>query len=197
MKKIVINASQRILQGILHAGIITLAVSTSSYSTKALTRALNYSVSEWRINKDKRKYLNSFTYLRKYNLIKYKYRGKQLYISITKKGEKLVERYNINKLRIKKPRKWDGKWRVVVFDISTKQKTKREALRGKLKEFGFYQLQKSVWTYPYKCDREIDILRNFFLLDKSELTMIVAMKIKRDNQTAQRWRIHMPAPATR
>ncbi|EKE15274.1 MAG: hypothetical protein ACD_12C00095G0001, partial [uncultured bacterium] len=64
--------------------------------------------------------------------------------------------------------------------ISTKQKTKREALRGKLKEFGFFQLQKSVWTYPYKCDREIDILRNFFLLDKSELTMIVAMKIEND-----------------
>ena len=66
------------------------------------------------------------------------------------------------------------------FDIQTSQKTKREALRGKLKELNFFQLQKSVWVFPYPCQKEIDILRDFFGLDKNELILILTKKIDDD-----------------
>jgi DNA-binding transcriptional regulator PaaX len=38
--------------------------------------------------------------------------------------------------------KWDEKWRIVAFDIPEKFKTGRDALRRKLKEVGFHELQK-------------------------------------------------------
>lgn len=41
--------------------------------------------------------------------------------------------------------KWDGRWRLVIFDIPEKNKTVRNLLRRKLKGWGFRQWQKSVW----------------------------------------------------
>jgi DNA-binding HxlR family transcriptional regulator len=32
---------------------------------------------------------------------------------------------------------WDGKWRIIIFDIPEKQRKIRRILRGKLKEWGF------------------------------------------------------------
>ncbi len=42
--------------------------------------------------------------------------------------------------------KWDGIWRVVIFDIPEKHKKARDALRSKLKTWGFIPWQKSVWA---------------------------------------------------
>lgn len=42
--------------------------------------------------------------------------------------------------------KWDGKWRVVIFDIPEKHKRARDLLRSKLKTWGFVSWQKSVWA---------------------------------------------------
>lgn len=41
---------------------------------------------------------------------------------------------------------WDGKWRIVVFDIPETKKLIREVLRGRLKVWGFKKWQKSVWA---------------------------------------------------
>ncbi|MBI2593531.1 hypothetical protein HYW44_02730 [Candidatus Daviesbacteria bacterium] len=41
---------------------------------------------------------------------------------------------------------WDGKWRIIIFDIPEKQRKIRRILRGKLKEWGFKPWQKSVWA---------------------------------------------------
>ncbi len=182
MKKRIVYTSKQILQSILRAGIIALEVSTSGYSIKALIKALYYSPSRHTKNKKKRNYTDSFYYLKRKNLISYRYQGKQLYIALTPKGRKLAKRYFINNLVIKQSKKWDKKWRVIIFDIKSKQKHKREALRGKLKDLGFYQLQKSVWAIPYKCHREVDVLRNFFSLNKNELKIITAANIENDYQ---------------
>jgi len=61
-------------------------------------------------------------------------------------------------------KKWDGKWRIVVFDIPEKKKGVRNALRRKLKELGFYELQKSVFVFPYECGNEIEFIVEFFEL---------------------------------
>lgn len=42
--------------------------------------------------------------------------------------------------------KWDGMWRIVIFDIPESHKKARNALRWKLKEWGFILWQKSVWA---------------------------------------------------
>lgn len=42
--------------------------------------------------------------------------------------------------------KWDGKWRIVVFDIPEKRRTVRNILRSRLKLWGFTPWQQSVWA---------------------------------------------------
>lgn len=41
--------------------------------------------------------------------------------------------------------KWDGKWRIVVFDIPEQRRIIRNLFRRNLKKWGFKGLQKSVW----------------------------------------------------
>lgn len=40
---------------------------------------------------------------------------------------------------------WDGKWRVVIFDIPENKRVIRDLFRRRLKEWGFKNWQKSVW----------------------------------------------------
>ena len=65
-------------------------------------------------------------------------------------------------MAIKKPRRWDGHWRIVLFDIPEKRRLGREALRSKLKQLGFYQLQKSCFIHPFECKSEIDFVCELF-----------------------------------
>lgn len=46
-------------------------------------------------------------------------------------------------------RRWDGFWRVVVFDIEEKRRYRRDFLRRRLKSLGFGMLQKSVFISPF------------------------------------------------
>jgi len=72
-------------------------------------------------------------------------------VSLTKKGAQEYLKYKIEK---KKKKKWDGKWRIIVFDILEDQKKIRDLLRTKLKWMGFKELQKSVWIFPYDVEKE-------------------------------------------
>lgn len=85
-------------------------------------------------------------------------------IILTDKGKRKALRFNIDSLIIKKPRKWDGRWRLVIFDIPEFKRQGRDALRLKLKELGFFEWQKSVFIYPYPCRDEIDFIVEFFEL---------------------------------
>lgn len=46
------------------------------------------------------------------------------------------------------PLPWDGKWRLISFDVPVKKDPKRYELRALLREFNFYPVQKSVWACP-------------------------------------------------
>ena len=54
--------------------------------------------------------------------------------------------------------KWDGKWRVVIWDIPEQRKRVRDLLRYKLKTLGFEKLQKSVWVSKINCTK---VLKEF------------------------------------
>lgn len=55
--------------------------------------------------------------------------------------------------------KWDGRWKIVIFDIPEKQKSKRNIFRGFLKRKGFVKLQNSVFVSPYVNFRVLDFVR--------------------------------------
>ncbi len=46
--------------------------------------------------------------------------------------------------------KWDGKWRIIFFDVPEKKRRYRDELRSMLKTIGFKEFQKSIWIYPFK-----------------------------------------------
>ncbi len=56
--------------------------------------------------------------------------------------------------------RWDGKWRIVVFDIPEGARRIRDRLRKLLKQFGFFALQASVYAYPYPLNTEAILVLN-------------------------------------
>jgi len=83
---------------------------------------------------------------------------------LTDKGKKRILKYDIDKIEIKKPMRWDKLWRLVIFDIPEDKNLGRKALAAKLKELGFYPMQKSVFIHPYECKDEIDFIIEIFEL---------------------------------
>ncbi|MEK7128557.1 MAG: hypothetical protein AAB933_03280 [Patescibacteria group bacterium] len=80
-----------------------------------------------------------------------------------------------------KRRKWDGKWRVVVFDVWENTRSKRDALRYEIKNFGFIQLQRSVWIYPYPCEEFIELLKSSLSFGKN-IRYMVLEKLDHDDK---------------
>ena len=56
-------------------------------------------------------------------------------------GKKKALEYKLEEIEIKKPNKWDGKWRMVLFDIPHSKKKARDVLRFHLKRLDFFQYQ--------------------------------------------------------
>jgi len=127
---------------------------------------------------DKRKIGDTFYNLKRRGLIKLEKKNKQIYMSLTKEGMWQAGKYQTYDLEIKKPEKWDRKWRLIIFDIPEGFRIKRDIFRRKLKEVGFYQFQKSVWVYPFPCDKEINLLRDFFGLTKRNLVALTVEEIE-------------------
>ncbi len=92
---------------------------------------------------------------------------------ITAAGMKYAEQLEIlDRIDIQKPRTWDGKWRVVMFDIWERRRSMRDKLRGMLQKAGFYKVQNSVWVHPYDCEDLIVFLRTEMRLGRGVIYMI-------------------------
>ncbi len=91
--------------------------------------------------------------------------GEQV-VEITEKGGKRVLKYKFDEIKIERPKKWDGYWRIIAFDIPEKHKRGRDALTQKLKEMELYPLQKSVFICPFECRDEIDFIGEIFNIRK-------------------------------
>jgi len=86
-------------------------------------------------------------------------------ISLTEKGVLRAINYKFRRLNDKKE-KWDSKWRMLAFDIPESHRKARNALRYRFKMGGFYELQESIFLYPYDCKKEIDAFVKLFKLEK-------------------------------
>jgi len=95
-------------------------------------------------------------------IVNYKENDDIVKIVLTKEGKKRALQFQIDEIKIKKTEKWDGIWRIVIFDIPEKKRNARLALRLKLKDLGFKELQKSVFIFPYECEDEIDFIIEVF-----------------------------------
>jgi phenylacetic acid degradation operon negative regulatory protein len=103
-------------------------------------------------------------------------KNNEVYLRLTSVGkETIVRDYPLLSLT---KQKWDGKWRVVIFDIAEINKITRNLLRARLKELGFGMLQESVWVTPHNFGKDITEFFESQKLDKLafllEVTTLVA-----------------------
>ncbi len=87
-------------------------------------------------------------------------------IVLSEEGKKKALVYDLDKMKIKKPKEWDKKWRIVMFDIPEEKKKERDGLRYRLKDLGFYEFQKSVFVHPFDCKNEIDYIIELYKIKK-------------------------------
>jgi len=111
--------------------------------------------------KGERKISQSIFGLRRYKFVRH-VSGVSGGWKITAKGEKRLRNIAVESVEINKPRRWDGKWRMIMFDLPIRFKNARNAFRWRLKDMGFFQLQRSVWVYPYPCEKEMLFVADFF-----------------------------------
>jgi len=83
-------------------------------------------------------------------------------LDITQKGRSRLVRRQLDTLSIPAPTRWDGKWRIVMFDIPQRHDLARRALTARLQMLGFVLLQRSVWVHPFPFFDEIEVIKDAF-----------------------------------
>ena len=96
-------------------------------------------------------------------------------VHLTREREKILSSFSVS--RIKK--KWDGRWRIIIFDIAESKRAFRDRVRARLIQFGFLRLQDSVWVFPYDCEDVIAMLKTELKIGQ-ELLYIVALAVEND-----------------
>lgn len=87
-------------------------------------------------------------------------------VAATATGKNHAKKYELDDIAINTSKKWDGRWRLVIFDIPANRQKSRSALLLKLKELGFIMLQRSIWAHPFECQSEVAVLARAFEVDR-------------------------------
>ena len=108
---------------------------------------------------DKKRFSDDLKRLEREGVIKIYLENNQSIIELSHKGKNKIRPILAKEYQYHYPKKWDGKWRIVIFDIPEKKKLSREVFRQKIREIGFSRLQKSVFVFPFDCKDMIDYLK--------------------------------------
>lgn len=159
-----------------------------SHSPRQQFKILKQIGKEWgKINQQALKRAIRSLYERKLTDIR-ENKDRTLSLILNDKGRQRVLTYEIENIKIIPNKNWDHKWRLVIFDIPEKYKKIREAIRYKLKQLGFYQLQESVFVFPYECQNEIEFLVEFYNI-RLHVRQIIAEKIDNELHLKQIFKI--------
>ena len=116
-----------------------------------------YQWSRRALNSNRQNYYANVFNLKKRGALKIISKDGQKFIQLTKKGELEVL---LAKAKIGRDDKWDGKWRVVIYDIPEDTRPQRNIFRNLLKQNNFVKLQASVFISPYGLNRDaVDYLK--------------------------------------
>lgn len=117
--------------------------------------------------------------LRREKLVKIVERDGEQIVELTKHGRLRIIKYSLENLSIDKQSSWDERWRLVLYDVPHRRRQLRDLFRQTLKTLGFYQLQESVWLYPYPCEQQITFLREYYGVG-NEVIYVVASRLEDD-----------------
>jgi DNA-binding transcriptional regulator PaaX len=109
-------------------------------------------------------------------------------LCLTPRGEAKLLRLSLEQLSNRKPRRWDKRWRVLIFDIPESSKYLRDKVRDTLRAIGFIRLQHSVWIYPYDCEDLVMLLKADLQVGRDLLYMVVDA-LENDDELRARFRL--------
>ena len=94
-------------------------------------------------------------------------------VRVSDNGKRKLLRFDIDAMELNQ-KNWDGKWRIIIYDIYTSKKQERELFRKTLKRLKFLKLQKSVYLTPFNCYDEIEYLRQICNIGNEVLILTVS-----------------------
>lgn len=134
-----------------------------------------------------RSYYQALYYLKRRGLAQIEGRGLHQTVKLTKQG--FAEALRSKATAVQKD-PWDGKWRLVIFDIPESERKKRDLLRRILTKIGFLRLQDSVFVSPYKfSDTAAQYLKSIKL--DSFIRVVQAEWIGRDEDLRKRFKLNI------
>lgn len=102
-------------------------------------------------------------------------------LTLSHEGKKVMGMHALRELRPLRQKIWDGKWRIVLFDIPNHAKSARDAFAATLKRLGFLALQKSVFVCPYPCEEELEVVADFYGVGEC-VEIIIAERFTREKE---------------
>lgn len=178
----VVVTAKIILALLAVGGVLTVGmIAPNIFGATGRLRKKNHFFNKKDFNKAK-------NYLKRQDYIKVKEDKGISEIEITDKGIGRTLRTAFCGLKVDMSKKWDGNWRIVMFDIPNRHKWAREGFREKIKEMGFYQIQESVFIMPYPCEEEIELLISLFSIS-SYTRLIKTPRFVSDNDIKDYFRL--------
>lgn len=122
-------------------------------------------------------------YLKRQGYIELVPQGHDIVMKITEKGRKKIRRMNFENLAVPAAKNWNGHWWLVLADIPSRlYRSRADLLRKKIRELGFYPLQRTVWVYPFDPQNEVNFISCHYNVDRF-LTTVEAVSLEpEDNE---------------
>ena len=160
------NLSNEILELLLDLAYLIPRPFEAPYQYASRIRRLPY-----------REYYDAVRHLKRRGFIDVSKAQNQKFIQLTKAGELQAL---FLKARLAESGPWDGKWRLIIFDIPERSRSARDRLRALLRTNNFYKLQASVFVSPYPLNREaVSYLKKSGLIEYIRILRVDEMD---DNQ---------------
>src|SRR3989344_5591963 len=163
-----INLEKALLGTLVVAGCIGVALLAPN-----VLQLLKHVDPDWILKRDPRQRLREAAHrLTKKGLAEFRMENGKKRLRLTSRGERAMNSIWNENYKLKKPRRWDGKWRLVIFDIPEKRRGIRDRLRALVVRLGFLHLQDSVWVYPYDCEELVTLLKTDLKVGRAVLYII-------------------------
>lgn len=158
-----IGSIQKAILGFLKESVedaadISIAMLLSGMSSRALYKNLHILREERAMQQMRR----SLRHLQQRNLVEIKIRSGEPHIRLLPLPEEFWRHFELERLTLKRQPKWDGKWRIIIFDIPEQHAQARRDLSRRVERVGALRLQDSVFVYPFPWRDEIEFMGEVF-----------------------------------
>lgn len=176
MPKLLVEKEERLKKGKIVHEILRLLVrgdvEVADYSTMGIFASFAPKLEEVGIGRRRKNNVRvALDRLRRQRCVEYTNRRDKNVLRLTDLGMRRLEQYKLEELKGPSEAGWDGKWRIVLFEIPEARKVARDAINRKLKQLGCFQLQRSTFIHFRPIYEEVVFIADYFGL-REQITYI-------------------------